>query len=59
MKYEIKRGSSGAEKDTAIVWNEDETRFTSLVDSDDAAYWVDFELDAPIDDSFIMIRMCV
>ena len=58
MKYEIKRGSSGAEKDTAIVWNEDETRFTSLVDSDDAAYWVDFELDAPIDDSFIMIPAC-
>ena len=58
MHYEIKRGFEGAEKDTKVIWNESETRFIALTKSNDAAYWVDFELNAPIRDTYIMIPAC-
>lgn len=43
---------------TCVMLNDAETRFTALSDSSDAAYWVDFRLDAPIEDSYIMIPGC-
>ena len=58
MHHEITRGFSGPENGTRVVFNEEETRFTALCDSDVAGYWVDFKLNAPIADTYIMIPAC-
>lgn len=51
-------GYSGEKEQTRVVRNDRETRFTALSDSGDAAFWVDFRLDAPIGDTYIMIPGC-
>ena len=51
-------GYVGDNNQTRVVHNDEETRFTALSDSSDAAYWVDFRLDAPIRDTYIMIPGC-
>ena len=58
MNYEMKRGFAGPAEDTRVLWNANETRFTALAASEDAAYWVDFEMDAPIADTYIMVPAC-
>ena len=52
------RGYAGDRDRTRVIHNDEETRFTALADSGDAAYWVDFRLDAPIGDTYIMIPGC-
>ncbi|MBQ3861188.1 MAG: hypothetical protein II779_11710, partial [Clostridia bacterium] len=52
------RGYAGDRDRTRVIHNDEETRFTALADSGDAAYWVDFRLDAPIADTYIMIPGC-
>lgn len=52
------RGFAGDHDKTRVIHNNEETRFTALSDSSDAAYWVDFRLDAPIADTYIMIPSC-
>ena len=59
MKYEIKRSYAGAAEQTIVNWNAYETRFTAKEASGDAAYWVQFDLEAPIEDSYIMVPACV
>jgi len=58
MKYEIKRNYAGAPEKTAVNWNNYETRFTAKEASEDAAYWVEFTLEAPIKDTYIMAPAC-
>ncbi len=52
------RGFAGEKDKTRVIRNDGETRFTALADSRDAAYWVDFRLDAPIADTYVMIPGC-
>ena len=52
------RGYAGDCDKTRVIRNDRETRFTALSDSADAAYWVDFRLDAPIADTYVMIPGC-
>ncbi len=59
MKYEIKRGYNGSPEMTGMSWNQEETRFIAYESSDDAAYWVKYELHAPIETTFIMAPACV
>ena len=58
MKYEIRRGFSGAAGETRMTFNEEETRFEAMAASDDAAYWVEFHLPVRPSDSYIMIPAC-
>lgn len=55
MKYRMTHGFSSP---TRVLENAGETRFIATERSSDAAYWVDFRMEAPIDDSFIMIPAC-
>ncbi|MBO4297215.1 MAG: hypothetical protein J5998_00325 [Clostridia bacterium] len=50
--------SFGSAHPARVDHNEEETRFTALADSDDAGYWVSYELNAPIGDSYVMIPAC-
>ncbi len=55
MFFEFSFGSAGPAR---VDHNPEETRFTALADSDDAGYWVSYELNAPIRDSYVMIPAC-
>ena len=58
MHISESRGYAGEKNETRVIRNDRETRFTALRDSDDAAYWVDFLLDAPISDTYILVPGC-
>ena len=58
MTIQKSYGYAGAAEDTRVVLGDEQTRFTALKDSGDAAYWLQWRLEAPIDDSFIMIPAC-
>lgn len=55
MKYELRYG---AWDETQIASSPSETRFTALKDSENAAYWVDITLRAPVADTYVMIPAC-
>lgn len=58
MKYSMTYGYSGEAANTRVAHNSSETLFTALRASDNAAYWVDITLHAPIAESYIMIPAC-
>ena len=58
MKINQSFGFSGAKEHTRVIAGDEETRFIALKASDDAAYWCEWRLEAPIADSFIMIPAC-
>lgn len=58
LTFEMKRGFGGQPDGVKTVCDEKETRFCALADCKDAAYWVEFEMEAPIDDTYIMVPGC-
>lgn len=58
MKYEIRRWFNGSDEACSMNCSSDETCFTAKQPSEDAAYGVSFEIDAPIDDTYIMVPAC-
>lgn len=58
MEYEIRRGYTGQPENTKLLWTEEETRFIAVADSDDAAYWVEFSMCAPVEETYIMVPAC-
>lgn len=46
------------DQETRVCASEQETRFTALKASSDAAYRVEFEIDAPAKDTYVMIPAC-
>ncbi|MBQ9082329.1 MAG: hypothetical protein IJY28_02385 [Clostridia bacterium] len=58
MKYMKTYGYTGPATETVVTETADETRFTALQDREDAGYWVEYTLDAPIADSYIMLPAC-
>ena len=58
MRISQTYGFSGAKEHTRVIAGDEQTRFIALKASDDAAYWLEWRLEAPIGDSFIMIPAC-
>lgn len=58
MFIQKKYSYTGAQENTRVVSAADETRFTALAPSEDAGYSVSWTLNAPINDSYIMIPAC-
>ena len=55
MRYTVNYGYSG---NVNVEHGDDITRFVALENDDNAAYWIDICLDAPIKDTYIMIPAC-
>ena len=58
MNYDIRRGYAGAPENTKLLFDANRTVFTALAPSDDAGYWVEFGMDAPVADTYIMVPAC-
>ena len=58
MNWEKRCGFSGDAACTRVIIGQDETRFEALGDHEDAAYWVEFRLNAPEDSAYVMIPAC-
>ena len=58
MLYEVKRGTESLQDAVKIIWNQNETRFCALEDEENAVYRVSFEMEAPIEDTYIMVPGC-
>lgn len=58
MIYKKNFGYIGASADTTVTETAEETRFIALSDAEDVGYWVSFTMDAPIEDTYIMVPAC-
>lgn len=58
MFIQKKYDYTGSKENTRVVSNADETRFTALKGSRDAAYSVTWTIHAPIKDTYIMLPAC-
>ena len=58
MNWRKSCGFSGNQALTHVVPGDAETRFQAIENRENAGYWVDFCLDAPAEDTYIMIPAC-
>jgi len=58
MKYEVSSWYAGAPENTVVTVTDQETCFCAVRDSEDAAYQVCFEMEAPIADTYILVPGC-
>lgn len=58
MNYTKFYGYNGPKAATEVAEEAEQTRFTAVQETEDAGYWVGYELEAPIADSYILVPAC-